>query len=152
MRSAASMLGLFFLVVLSLGALNPLADRVTDARSDAASDALSCSTGVGETSCALTLASPHLFDTMTGVTVTETAPGSGDRTDDASIGGNQSEVVVEELTASTSYDFTVAYLTPKAEMNANPGLDSILERSPQLALLMAFMFGGIGFVLVAIRG
>jgi len=69
---------------------------------------LTCSTGVGETTCTITLLVAHETATCTNLTVTETSPGSGAKTC-GGVAADKTTVTVTGLTASTSYTFSVAY-------------------------------------------
>lgn len=113
----------FFLLMILIPVLPDLIDRTEDARTDSEQETgLACSTGVGETSCSVTLAEEHAFEDTTAMTVTETSPSSVDRTTNASLASDGVTVTVGGLSASTSYEFTVDYLV------LAPGLSGPADR------------------------
>lgn len=88
---------------------------------------LTCTTGAGSTSCAVTLVSPHAFAfAADGMTVLETSPGSADRTSTSTLASNRTTLTVAGLSASTAYTFTVTHDTD--DTNNNVILNTVLER------------------------
>lgn len=87
-------------------------------RTEAVTEAgLTCSTGVGEASCSVTASQVHAFvDAGAGATVTETSPGSGDRTADATLGSDGLTWTVSNLDPSTNYEFTIDHLVVDSDI------------------------------------
>ena len=110
-----------------------------DWRTQDATASLSCSTGVGETDCAITLPSQHEYTTMSFVTVTETSPGSGDKTSETTIASSRDQLTVTGLLASTSYNFDVDY---KEQNDAvDNGGNELLRQMPWAAPLGLLLAG-----------
>ena len=123
-RVFALMVGLMVMIAV-FGTIVTLAN---EARTVEAIEAgLMCSTDVGETSCVITLVSPHAFAfTADGMVVLETAPGSTDRTSTSSLASNRTTLTVAGLSASTAYTFTVTHDTD--DTNNNVIMNTVLER------------------------
>ena len=137
-------LGLLFFVVFLLANIEPSTSAIHEVRSNNASNALTCTTGVAETTCALTLTQPHFYNATTNLTVTQTSPGSG--LESATIANNKRTVTVSGLTGSTTYAFTVAYQVTNPALTGFGGFDQALEVIPLLmvivVLVSAAFFGG----------
>jgi hypothetical protein len=123
------------------------------ARTQAAQDV-----GLGCTSdtlgkCTLTISSAHEYSTNTFMTVTETAPGSVDRTAGTTVQVNRTSLDLTGLsTTPTVYTFTVDY----TERNAlvSEGANEFLSRLP-LILVLGLLGVGVGGSIAAwsmIRG
>jgi hypothetical protein len=131
-----------FIALLLFGANSNIIESLGLARSAATTEAgLGCSTGVGETACSVTLAAASAFDGMGFVTVTETSPGSADRTGDSALAGNGVTLTVGDLVPSTAYTFGVSYRTVR------DGVPAPLNAAMQAPLQVLLGFAG---VLVAI--
>lgn len=136
---------LVLLMVISAALLGmALPDILTyanEARTNSASQAFACTTGVGQTSCALTLTSAHAFPSTSGMTVQQTAPSSVDVTASSSLSEDRLTVTVAGLLASTSYSFTVTYLAADADVST--GLSLFMGQ-------FALLFGALALVLFAV--
>ena len=86
---------------------------------------LVCATGAGETTCSVSLAVPAAYADMTGATVTETAPGPGDRTGDSTMASSQTSIAVADLVENTSYTFDLVY--PRVRSTVPGALDQALQ-------------------------
>ena len=115
-------------IVVLVAVFSQLVNLANEARTVEASEVgLTCTTLAGETSCAVTLVSPHAFAfTADGMTVLETTPGSVDRTSTSTLASDRTALTVAGLTASTDYTFTVTHDTDNT--NQNVILNTVLER------------------------
>jgi hypothetical protein len=133
-----------FIMPLLFGAFPNVLESLGLARSAATSEAgLGCSTGVGETACSVTLAAASAFDGMDLVTVTETSPGSADRTGDSALAENGVTLTVGNLAPSTAYTFGVSYRTVR------DGVPAALNAAMQGPLQVLLGFAGV-LVVIAI--
>jgi len=145
-RGAIGMLLLWFMAVIVIAVLPLVMSRNTDVRTDAAQDVgLMCSTGVGETSCDITLTAASAFADNTGLAVNETVPAAVNRTSTSTLGDDRLTITVAGLIASTAYTFTVDYLDVNAQVAASTGLDGFLA-----ALPLIFAVGALFLVVVAV--
>lgn len=113
-------------------------------RTDAAQEAgLTCTTGVGETTCTITLPAEHEYPDTTGLTVTETSPGAGDWTANTTVSTDRVTLTITGLTASTVYVFTANYLV------LAPGISNVLNGFLRL-LPVLVVLGGVGVVVAAL--
>ncbi len=140
-------IALIFLGVISLAGLIPLANEITSMRSDVATESESCTTGVGQTSCDVTLDSQHLFEDSTGLAVTETSPGSGSLTSTLTP-SDQVTLTIEGLSASTSYAFSINYLTEKEVLTEYGLFNDLLQMIPNIVVLMVVGLSGLGVLTV----
>ena len=119
-----AMLVLAFPILVALGLLTmPILIVVGgiahDLRTDAASDTPSCETAL-TTSCSFALAQAHMHFDTSNMTVTETSPGSEDRTSASTLDrDDRVTVTVTGLTASTTYNFAVAYVVRGTNVSAD---------------------------------
>ena len=117
------------------------------ARTQAAQDV-----GIGCTSdtsgaCTLTISSAHEYSTNTFMTVTETAPGSVDRTSSTTVQVNRTSLDITGLsTTPTVYTFTVDY-TERNDL-LSEGANEFLSRLP-LILILGLMVVGVGGAIAA---
>ena len=140
---------LLILLFFGIG-FTPISQELIDIRSDAALESLSCTTGIGETSCDLTLTEAHLLDRAAGITVTETSPGSSAYSNLA-LAVNQTTLTVGGLTASTAYVFTVDYLTEKTALADNQEFAELLSLTPLLLLVIVIPLGCAALVSLALK-
>lgn len=141
-KAVLGALVLSFATVIITVTLPAIAENISDVRTEASQETgLGCSTGVGETSCSVTLAAEHAYPDTTDMTVTETSPGSADWTSATTVGTDRATLTVTGLTASTSYTFTVDYRAVAA--NIGDPLNSVLTFVP-------FLWGLGGVLLVAV--
>ncbi len=112
------------------------------ARTQAAQDvALGCTSDTSG-ACTITLTSAHEYSTPAFMTVTETSPGSVDRTAATTVGVNRITLGITGLdTSPTAYTFTVDYIERNALVSA--GTNEFLSRLP-LILVIGLMVSGIG--------
>ena len=141
------MVALFLGMMLVLGQLPTIVPLAEDARTDDASEsALVCTTGAAATACSFTLAQIHEYNDTTQMTVTETAPGSVDRTANTTVASDRVTLTVASLATSTAYTFTTAYKIQAADISGP--LNDLLRFLPLLIPL-----GLVALVLIAaIRG
>lgn len=130
-----------FIALLLFSANSSVIEAVGLARSTGATESLNCSTGVGQTSCDVTLSSASAFSGMEYVTVTETSPGSVDRTSGSTLASDGVTLTVGGLVASTAYTFDVGY------RHVRDGVPGPLNAAMQAPLQVLIGFAG---VLVAI--
>lgn len=144
LRAILAALVMVFVIVIVTVTLPAITAANEDVRTDSAQETgLSCSTGVGETTCTLTLAAAHAYPDTSGMVVTETSPGSTDRTSAATVQADRTMVALTGLTASTSYMFTVDYAV--VATNVSSGLNAFLSFVPFL-----WGFGGLVMAAVAV--
>jgi len=155
-RSIIGSLVLIFVVTLVLSQLPNIASEITDVRTDPASQVgLGCATAAGETSCTLTLAADHAFPDTSAMTVTETAPGSADRTSSTTVQTDRSMITIAGLSESTSYTFNVDYAVVAPDVDA--GLNAFLTFMPfivgvgAVVLVVAAVVIGFGLYLARRR-
>ncbi len=143
-RTITAVVALGILVIALLVMLPEISQLLEAARTDASTETgLTCNTGAS-TSCSITLAAAHQYATTAAMTVTETSPGSVDRTGATSIAANSVTLTVAGLTTSTAYTFTVDYAIQAA--NVGDGTADLLRVfMPVLAILLvaALLLGTI---------
>ena len=136
----------FFILTIMLG---PISKQVNELRTDAQTDTgLACTTGAAETSCTATLSNQSAYEpTAPNWTVTETSPGSSDKTSSSTLDSNLTSVTISGLSNRTSYVFSIEYFKVNAEVNSATNLDSVLKRWNLLMVvgLMAILVVGVGF-------
>ncbi len=109
---------------------------------DAEAAGLTCTTPVGITTCSTTLPTEHEYTNTTRMTVTETNPGSVDRTATTTVGSDRVTLTITGLAANTVYTITVGYAEQAAGISNS--LNGLLRVMPVLLLL-----GGFGVVVAA---
>lgn len=139
-----AVIALWLGMMLVLGQLPTIVPLAEDARTDDATEvALVCTTGIADTSCAITLADIHEYNDTTQMTVTETAPGSGDRTSNTTVAADRVTLTIASLATSTAYTFTTAYKIQAADISGP--LNDLLRFLPLLIPL-----GLVALVLIAV--
>jgi len=142
--------GFFILSIM----FNPIASKVNDLRTDQQIDTgLACSTG-SATECTVTLTEKSAYEPVApNWTVTETSPGSVNRTATSVLSSNLQDVTVSGLTASTSYVFTIDYYKVDTNVENATSLNSVLKRFNLLiviGLLIILVVGaGLSFNFVS---
>jgi hypothetical protein len=125
-------------------------EKVSDARTVALSETgLACTTGAADTTCDTTLGTENAYADVTAITVTETAPGSGDLTAGISLASNRTTLTVVGLATSTAYTLTVDHSINDPDLSTEAA--SFLERIPLFAVLglLVVGVGGIGRAMYA---
>lgn len=108
----------------------PISQKVNALRTTQLTDTgLACATGVGETSCTVTLSATSAYEPVAfnGV-ITETSPSSVVRTNTSVLNSNLNTVTISGLTQSTSYLFNVEYYKVTDSVANATHLDSLLKR------------------------
>ena len=104
-------------VALALNFVPSLSTQVMTIRTQAQTDALGC-TAAG-TTCTLTLTQSHENYGTDGMTVTETAPGAGDLTANASLDfRDRVTLTMSGLTDAVAYTSSVDYLRRHADIDS----------------------------------
>jgi len=137
---------IFFVLTATfiLAGLPGIADQIAEVRTEPTQDVgLGCSTGTGETSCTITLTQEDAYPDTTDMVVTETSPGSVDRTNQSTVQADRLMIAVTGLVQSTAYVFTVDYQIVDAQVS--DGLNSVLSFMPFLVAI-----GGLVLVVVAV--
>lgn len=144
MRIAFSgLVGLVAVYLILLAGGTTILEAGTEWRTDPTTEAGKiCTTGPGATTCSFTLAQVHELSTTAQMTVTETSPGSGDLTADATLGENRQTVTLSNRSPSTTYTVTVEYLV--IGTGVTPAVNSILRALP--------LYVGIGTFLAITLG
>jgi hypothetical protein len=150
LKAVVGALLLSFAVLIVTATLPKVASTIASVRTDAAQDAgLNCSTGSGETSCEITLTDESAYPDTSAMTVTETSPGSADRTSSTTVQADRTTLTIAGLTASTSYTFTVDYDAVAADIDGP--LNSLLVFVPFLwgigALVLVVVAVVVGFAM-----
>lgn len=153
MKALLAIFGLFASVVIALVFLPTIVNKNEALRTDPrTSTGLQCATGSG-TSCSITLPSAHEYADTSFMTVTETNPGSSDRTATSTVSANRLSVTVSGLSSSTTYTFNVAYSEKAA--NISEGLNDGLKLSPLIIVagivVIAVLAGGGAIVVAGAR-
>lgn len=151
MAYTTGVLAALFLILFMVVGFTPISQELADIRSDAASESLGCTTGGGDTSCGLTLASAHLLSNPGGVTVTETSPGSATYSN-LTLSVNRTTLTVAGLTPATAYVFTVTYLTEKVVLADNQGFAGLLGSTQILLLVLTLPLAITALMTAAFRG
>lgn len=114
------------LAVLGFGLLAAY-DGMQEIRTSEVSEGVACTTGVGETSCDVTLSVASAYSGTDEMTVEETSPSTVDRTATSTVSGTT--VTVGGLTESNTYEFTIDYKRVTAELSAelNVALGSLAQ-------------------------
>lgn len=121
---AVLILGLSFAILAML--MGDLVDASEAARTEDASEGLTCTTGAAESACDITLSDEHAYATETELTVTETSPGAGDVTGNSSLDPNRVTITVSSLATSTVYQFDVDHKI--VDSGVSTLLNSVLSR------------------------
>lgn len=134
---------ILLVLFLSLALFPLFASLANKTRVTATSEGLSCITAAGETSCNLNLTDAHMHFDTTEMTVTETSPGSGDRTAGTVVRiSDRQQIAVSGLSGGTSYNFTVAYL--KQATDVSDMMADVLNLAP-----VFFLFGPLALIVIA---
>lgn len=109
-------------------------DGLQEIRTAPATDGLACSTGVGETSCIVTISVASAYEGTDEMTVEETSPSSVDRTATSTLSGTS--VTVGGLSGSTAYEFTINYrrVTAGLPVELNVAMGSLVQWLLAMAL------------------
>ena len=143
MRATVGAALLYSLVMIVLAVILPdVMDAAETARTELATQTgMSCTPGAGETSCDVTLDTEHAYAITDGMTVTETAPGSTDRTDDTTVGADRLTLTIAGLTALQPYTFTVEHRV--VDPTVSPQAAGLVERFGFLLIVGVTVLFGI---------
>ena len=121
----------FGFLILSV-TIFPISQKVNSLRTAQVTDTgLACATGVGETSCTVTLSALSAYEPIafTGnAVVSETSPSSVVRTSTTVLNSNLNTITIQGLTQSTSYLFNVEFYKVADSVAGATHLDSLLKR------------------------
>ena len=121
----------FGFLILSV-TIFPISQKVNSLRTAQVTDTgLACATGVGETSCTVTLSALSAYEPIafTGnAVVSETSPSSVVRTSTTVLNSNLNTITIQGLTQSTSYLFNVEFYKVTDSVANATHLDSLLKR------------------------
>ena len=121
----------FGFLILSV-TIFPISQKVNSLRTAQVTDTgLACATGVGETSCTVTLSALSAYEPIafTGnAVVSETRPSSVVRTSTTVLNSNLNTITIQGLTQSTSYLFNVEFYKVADSVAGATHLDSLLKR------------------------
>ena len=135
--------GFFILSVTIL----PISQRVNELRTDTQQDTgLGC-TGTAANECLITLSNKSAYEPIApNWTVTETSPGSVDRTAQSVLDSNLQNVTISGVVNGTPYVFTVDYYKVDTSVASATHLDSILKRFNLILVVgtMAVLVVGVG--------
>lgn len=135
--------GFFILSVTIL----PISQRVNELRTDTQQDTgLGC-TGTAANECLITLSNKSAYEPIApNWTVTETSPGSVDRTAQSVLDSNLQNVTISGVVNGTPYVFTVDYYKVDTTVASATHLDSILKRFNLILVVgtMAVLVVGVG--------
>ena len=144
---------LFSLVIIGFGffilsvTILPISQRVNELRTDTQQDTgLGC-TGTAANECLITLSNKSAYEPIApNWTVTETSPGSVDRTAQAVLDSNLQNVTISGVVNGTPYVFTVDYYKVNTSVGSATHLDSILIRFILILVVgtMAVLVVGVG--------
>lgn len=114
MKLLMGIVAIILFVSFALAFVPSAGSAIHTTRQTSASESLSCTVAVGGNSCSVTLSDPHVHGTLAHATITETAPGSVNRTSSSSLAVSNHQTVTvgnatTPLTASTTYTFAIAY-------------------------------------------
>ena len=114
------------------------------ARTQAATSTPGCTSDTAGV-CTITLDSDHQYSTTTFMTVTETSPGSADRTSGTTVGSDRAILTVTGLnTTPTAYLFSVDYLERNALVSE--ATNEVLARIPLILVIGALAVGIAGSI------
>lgn len=146
MRFFGAVAAVIFAVVLATVMVPTVSGLSHDMRADpVVAEAASCSTGAGESSCTLTLAAAHLHPDTIHMTVTQTAPGSQDRTAETSVGDDRRTLTVSGLGESIDYTFAVDY--EREDPSNTEGGNDLIRLIPLLFTLGLVLLTVVGVLL-----
>ena len=144
---------LFSLVIIGFGffilsvTILPISQRVNELRTDTQQDTgLGC-TGTAANECLITLSNKSAYEPIApNWTVTETSPGSVDRTAQSVLDSNLQNVTISGVVNGTPYVFTVDYYKVDTTVASATHLDSILKRFNLILVVgtMAVLVVGVG--------
>lgn len=124
-------------LVIATGTMTSVNEQTEAARTRSVTDSniSTCSTGVGVTSCDLTLSETSQYSdiSVNGGTVLETSPSSVDRTTTSTLNQERTIVTVTGLTASTAYLFDVSYFGLAAGVDQTTS--SLMQYIPMVIVL-----------------
>ncbi len=142
LRGISALFGLLLCVAFGIAFLPNVADLANTARTDPTTQTGLVCTADSSGNCLITLSSPHMHADTSGMTVTETAPSSGDKTSTSTVGNpDRAEVTVSGLTSGVTYTFTVAYEKVDANAANATGLPDFLNLAPILFVMMLLVVG-----------
>ena len=144
---------LFSLVIIGFGffilsvTILPISQRVNELRTDTQQDTgLGC-TGTAANECLITLSNKSAYEPIApNWTVTETSPGSVDRTAQSVLDSNLQNVTISGVVNGTPYVFTVDYYKVDTTVASATHLDSILKRFNLILVVgtIAVLVVGVG--------
>lgn len=144
---------LFSLVIIGFGffilsvTILPISQRVNELRTDTQQDTgLGC-TGTPANECLITLSNKSAYEPIApNWTVTETSPGTVDRTAQSVLDSNLQNVTISGVVNGLSYQFTVDYYKVDTTVASATHLDSILKRFNLILVVgtMAVLVVGVG--------
>lgn len=144
---------LFSLVIIGFGffilsvTILPISQRVNELRTDTQQDTgLGC-TGTAANECLITLSNKSAYEPIApNWTVTETSPGTVDRTAQSVLDSNLQNVTISGVVNGLSYQFTVDYYKVDTTVASATHLDSILKRFNLILVVgtMAVLVVGVG--------
>ena len=118
----------FGFLILSV-TIFPISQKVNSLRTAQVTDTgLACATGVGETSCTVTLSAYEPIAFTGNAVVSETSPSSVVRTSTTVLNSNLNTITIQGLTQSTSYLFNVEFYKVADSVAGATHLDSLLKR------------------------
>lgn len=142
-KGIGAIFGLLLCTAFAIAFLPNVADMVNTARTDPTQQTgLQCTT-TGAGVCTLTLSDPHMQADTSGMTVTETAPSSADRTSTTTVGADRTTLTITGLAAAILYTFTVDYEKVDAQAADATGLPDFLNLAPFIFVLMMLVVGVI---------
>ena len=144
---------LFSLVIIGFGffilsvTILPISQRANELRTDTQQDTgLGC-TGTAANECLITLSNKSAYEPIApNWTVTETSPGSVDRTAQSVLDSNLQNVTISGVVNGTPYVFTVDYYKVDTTVASATHLDSILKRFNLILVVgtIAVLVVGVG--------
>jgi len=144
---------LFSLVIIGFGffilsvTILPISQRVNELRTEQQTDAALGCTGNASGECTITLTNQSAYEPVApNWTVTETSPGSINRTAQSVLDSNLENVTISGLVNGTPYVFTVVYYKVDTTVASATHLDSILKRFNLILVVgtMAVLVVGVG--------
>jgi hypothetical protein len=124
------MMGFGFIVLAVT--LPDIMGHVEAARTNAATEIDVCTTNANG-DCVIGLSAAHANSDSAGLFITETSPGSGDRSSNGELQSNLQTINMSGLTALTAYTFTLDYLVVDA--NVSGSLNQLLTAFPILLVV-----------------
>lgn len=143
LKGISALFGLLLCVAFAIAFLPNVANLANSARTDpTTATGLTCTADSGGF-CVFNLPTTHMHSDTSGMTVTETAPGSGNLTTDTTVGADRIALTVKDLTQAVTYTFTVAYEQVDAQAANATGLPDFLNLAPIIFILMMLVVGVI---------